>query len=235
MTIVILVIMVETTADILAVGEVVGTTVDNRRIARGLRADMISSAVAPVFNSFPATALAQNVGLVALTGIRSRFAVAVGGGVLAVLGLSPILAAVVGVLPLSVLAGAGIVLFGSVTASGIRTLGKVDYASNNNMIIAASAIGFGVLPIAWPEFWGNRPGLVADDLRLRDQRGSHRRVRAEPVLQRAAAGHAEGNDRLGQGPGAAGHRDRGRRAVPRRDPGGRAADDGLSAREWSDA
>ena len=157
MTIVILVIMVETTADILAVGEVVGTTVDNDRIATGLRADMASSIVAPLFNSFPATAFAQNVGLVALTGIKSRFAVAVGGGVLFVLGLSPWLASVVSLLPLSVLAGAGIVLFGSVTASGIRTLGKVDYDSNNNMIIVAAAVAFGVLPIAWPQFWGSFP------------------------------------------------------------------------------
>jgi uric acid transporter len=157
MVIVILVIMVETTADILAVGEVVRTRVDNERIAAGLRADMLSSVVAPVFNSFPATAFAQNVGLVALTGIRSRFAVAVGGGVLAVLGLSPWLAAVVSLLPLSVLAGAGIVLFGSVAASGIRTLSKVDYDGTNNMIVVAAAIGFGVVPIAWPSFWGSFP------------------------------------------------------------------------------
>ena len=157
MTIVVLVIMVETTADILAVGEVVGTSVDSRRIADGLRADMISSAIAPVFNSFPATAFAQNVGLVALTGIKSRFVVATGGAVLAVLGLSPILAAVVGVLPLAVLAGAGIVLFGTVTASGIRTLGRVEYANNNNLIIVAVSIGFGVIPIAKPEFWGAFP------------------------------------------------------------------------------
>ncbi|WP_306438720.1 solute carrier family 23 protein, partial [Rhodococcus sp. 05-2254-6] len=63
MTIVILVIMVETTADILAVGEVVGTDVDSKRVGDGLRADMVSSAVAPIFNTFPATAFAQNVGL----------------------------------------------------------------------------------------------------------------------------------------------------------------------------
>ncbi|KQT90733.1 uracil permease [Marmoricola sp. Leaf446] len=157
MTIVILVIMVETTADILAVAEVVGTDVDNKRISNGLRADMVSSAIAPVFNSFPATAFAQNVGLVALTGIRSRFAVAVGGGVLFVLGLSPVLAAVVGLLPLPVLAGAGVVLFGSVAASGVRTLGKATYDGTNNIVIVAAAVAFGVIPIAWPEFWGAFP------------------------------------------------------------------------------
>lgn len=89
MFIVILVIMVETTADILAVGKVVGTEVDARRVGNGLRADMISTAIAPIFNGFPASAFAQNVGLVALTGIKSRFAVAAGGVILLVLGLSP--------------------------------------------------------------------------------------------------------------------------------------------------
>ncbi|MFT4009595.1 MAG: nucleobase:cation symporter-2 family protein [Nocardioidaceae bacterium] len=157
MVIVILVIMVETTADVLAVGEVVGTTVDNKRIAAGLRADMFASMLAPVLNSFPATAFAQNVGLVALSGIKSRYAVAAGGAVLALLGLSPILAAVVNLLPLAVLGGVGIVLFGSVTASGIRTLGRVDYRSGSNIIVVATAIGFGLIPLAAPEFWAPFP------------------------------------------------------------------------------
>ena len=157
MTIVILVIMVETTADILAVGEVVGTKVDSRRVGDGLRADMVASAIAPVFNSFPATAFAQNVGLVALTGIKSRFAVAAGGGILLLLGLSPMLAAVIGVIPLPVLGGAGIVLFGTVAASGIRTLSKVDYQGNNNLIIVAAAIAFGVIPVVATDFWMNFP------------------------------------------------------------------------------
>jgi len=157
MTIVVVVIMVETSADILAVGEVVGTRVDRRRIADGLRADMLSSAVAPLLNTFPATAFAQNVGLVAMTGVTSRYAVAVGGGVLALLGLSPWLAAVVGIMPMAVLGGAGVVLFGSVAASGIRTLGTVRYEGTNNLVIVAAAVAFGVLPIAKPDFWAAFP------------------------------------------------------------------------------
>lgn len=160
MVVVMIVIMVETTADILAVGEVVGTHVDSRRIGDGVRADMISTAVAPVFNSFPATAFAQNVGIVALTGVRSRWVVATGGAVLAVLavlGLSPVLAAIVNVIPSAVLGGAGIVLFGSVAASGIRTLGKVDYAHNNNMVVVAVSLGFGFIPLVNSDFWSRTP------------------------------------------------------------------------------
>lgn len=86
MTIVILVIMTETTADILAVGEIVGTDVSPRRVGDGLRADMLATSLAPVFNSFPASAFAQNVGVVAITGIKSRWVVTAGGSVLVVLG-----------------------------------------------------------------------------------------------------------------------------------------------------
>lgn len=164
MLVVMLVVMVETTADLLAVGEVVGTPVDSRRVAAGLRADMLSSAVAPVFNSFPATAFAQNVGLVALSGIRSRWVVATGGAVLALLGLSPWLAAVVGVIPQPVLGGVGIALFGTVAASGVRTLSRVEYQGTNNLLLVAVALGVGLLPDVSTSFWSRMPdwfGVIA--------------------------------------------------------------------------
>ena len=160
MVIVVLVTLTETAADILAVGEIVDTKVDSKRIASGLRADMLSSAVSPIFNSFTQTAFAQNVGLVALTGVRSRFVVAAAGVILVVLGLLPVLGRVAGAIPPAVLGGAGIVLFGTVAASGIRTLSKVDYRNNMNLIIVAVSITFGMLPVmkgdiydAFPEWF----------------------------------------------------------------------------------
>ena len=81
---------------------------------------MGATAIAPVFNGFPISAFAQNVGMVALTGIKSRFVVAAGGGILVVLGLLPVLDRIMDAIPLQpVLGGAGIVLFGSVAAAGI--------------------------------------------------------------------------------------------------------------------
>ncbi|WP_406024531.1 purine permease [Nocardioides sp. NBC_00850] len=157
MTIVVLVIMTETTADILAIGEIVETDVDAKRVARGLRADMAATTVAPLFGTFPCSAFAQNVGLVALTGIRSRYVVATGGLVLLLLGLLPVVGAVVAAIPYPVLGGAGIVLFGSVAASGIRTLSRVDYEDNLNMVIVSVAIAVGILPIAAPTFWDAFP------------------------------------------------------------------------------
>jgi xanthine/uracil permease len=154
MVIVMLVIMTETTADLLAIGVVVGRPADRKTVANGLRADTLSTAVSGgLLNGFPVSAFAQNVGLVALTGIKSRFVVAVSGGILLVLGFFPQVGAVVAALPLPVLGGAGLALFGSVAASGIRSLSAVHYDGNQNLIIVALSIGMGVIPIAVPDFY----------------------------------------------------------------------------------
>lgn len=161
MLIVVLVILVETSADILAVGDIIDTKVDSRRLGDGLRADMISSAVAPLFGSFTQSAFAQNVGLVAVTGVKSRYVVAFAGLILMTLGLMPIMGRVIATVPTAVLGGAGIVLFGTVAASGIRTLAKVNYHNNMNLIIVATSIGFGMLPIAAPSFYHHFPDWFA--------------------------------------------------------------------------
>ncbi|WP_022889070.1 nucleobase:cation symporter-2 family protein [Agromyces italicus] len=157
MLIVILVTLTETSADLIAVGEIVKTKVDSKRIGNGLRADMISSAIAPIFNSFTQSAFAQNVGLVAITGVKSRFVVAAGGGILVILGLLPVLGRIVAAVPPPVLGGAGIVLFGTVAASGIRTLASVDYRGNMNLVIVATSLGFGMLPIVAPAIYDDFP------------------------------------------------------------------------------
>lgn len=161
MFIVVMVTLVETSADILAVGEIVGTKVDSRRLGNGLRADMLSSILAPFVGSFTQSAFAQNVGLVAVTGVKSRYVVATGGVILVALGLLPVIGRVVASVPSSVLGGAGLVLFGTVAASGIRTLSKVDYENNMNLIIVSTSIGFGMIPIAAPSFYEHFPAWVA--------------------------------------------------------------------------
>ncbi|KAB2677365.1 purine permease [Brucella tritici] len=157
MFIVIMVTLVETSADILAVGEILGTKVDSRRLANGLRADMLSSILSPIVGSFTQSAFAQNVGLVAVTGVKSRYVVATGGLILITLGLLPVMGRVIACVPPAILGGAGIVLFGTVAASGIRTLAKVDYENNINLIIVATSIGFGMIPIAAPQFYHHFP------------------------------------------------------------------------------
>ena len=122
MVIVMLVIMTETTADILAIGEVIGRPADGRTVVGGLRADTLATTISGgLLNGFPVSAFAQNVGLVAITGIKSRFVVAVSGIILVALGLVPKLGAIIASIPLPVLGGAGLALFGTVAASGIRS------------------------------------------------------------------------------------------------------------------
>ena len=157
MFVVMLVTMVETTADILAIGKIIDKPASRQQVTNGLRADMLSTSVSAVFNGFTVSAFAQNVGLVAITGIKSRFVVAVGGGILVFLGLFPILGALVALVPLPVLGGAGLALFGTVAASGIRTLSTVDFHGNSNLVIVALSIAVGVIPIAVPTFWDNFP------------------------------------------------------------------------------
>ena len=145
MCIVALVIMTETTGDMLAIGEIVDKHIEPRQLADGLRADGLSTVLGGVFNTFPYTAFAQNVGLVSLTGVKSRYVATFAGGVLIILGLLPKLGAVVEGIPVAVLGGAGIALFGMVAASGIRTLGKV-HLTNSNILVVAVAVGVGLLP-----------------------------------------------------------------------------------------
>ncbi|MEW6638232.1 MAG: 2-oxo-4-hydroxy-4-carboxy-5-ureidoimidazoline decarboxylase, partial [Actinomycetota bacterium] len=160
MTLVMLIVMVETTADILAIGEITEKRVGSEDVARGLRADGLSSALGAVFNTFPLTAFAQNVGLVRFTNVKSRFVVAVAGAILVLLGLFPKLAAVVASIPLPVLGGAGLVLFGTVAAAGIQTLSRVDLTDNRNLIIVAVSVAVGVIPATLPEFYDGFPEAV---------------------------------------------------------------------------
>nr|WP_308469923.1 nucleobase:cation symporter-2 family protein [Kineococcus rubinsiae] len=151
-----LVIMTETTGDILAIGEIVERPVTRRAVADGMRADGLSTVLGGVFNTFPYTAFAQNVGLVSMSGVRSRYVATFAGGVLIVLGLLPKLGAVVAAVPVAVLGGAGVALFGMVAASGIRTLASCRLDSRALLMIA-TAIGVGLLPTVNPEIYAQTP------------------------------------------------------------------------------
>ncbi|HRM92752.1 MAG TPA: solute carrier family 23 protein, partial [Alicycliphilus sp.] len=105
------------------------------------------------FNTFPYTSFSQNVGLVAVTGVRSRYVCVAGGVILIILGVLPKMAALVESLPTVVLGGAGLVMFGMVAATGIRILSKVDFQHNrNNAMIVAVSIGVGMIPLVAPNF-----------------------------------------------------------------------------------
>ncbi|MCS0605654.1 purine permease [Streptomyces sp. LP11] len=155
--IVMLVLMTESSAGMLALGEICDRRSDSRTITRGLRTDGLATLLGPVFGGFPTSAFAQNVGVVSLTRVRSRYVVAVAGGALLVLGAFPVLGAVVSLVPMPVLGGAGIVLFGSIAVSGIRTLSEAGLDDSSNIILVAVALGAGIIPLAAPTFYAGFP------------------------------------------------------------------------------
>ncbi|WP_329008931.1 nucleobase:cation symporter-2 family protein [Streptomyces sp. NBC_01601] len=157
MLVVALVTMTETTGDLIAVGEMTGRRVESRSLADGLRADGLSTVLGGVFNTFPYTAYAQNVGLVGMTRVRSRWVVAAAGGLLVLLGLLPKLGAVVAAVPAPVLGGAGLVMFGTVAASGLRTLAGVDFRGNHNLTVVAVSVAVGMLPVGVPTVYAKFP------------------------------------------------------------------------------
>jgi NCS2 family nucleobase:cation symporter-2 len=157
LTIAMLVIMTETTGDFIAVGEIIGKPVTQKDLTRGLRADSFSTMLGGIMNTFPHSAFAQNVGLVSLTRIKSRYVVVAAGMILMALGLFPKAAAAVACIPTPVLGGAGIAMFGMVAASGIRSLTAVKFEGNHNAMIVAVSIGIGLIPLAVPSFYQNFP------------------------------------------------------------------------------
>jgi NCS2 family nucleobase:cation symporter-2 len=153
MTLVMIVVMIESTGMFLALSDITGKKIDQKQLAAGLRVDGLGTVIGGVFNTFPYTSFSQNVGLVGVTGVKSRYVCIAAGVILVLLGLLPKTAALVESLPTFVLGGAGLVMFGMVAATGIRILAAVDYKSNrNNLFIVAISIGFGMIPLIAPRY-----------------------------------------------------------------------------------
>jgi OHCU decarboxylase len=145
MIIVMIVTMVESTGDVFAAGEIVGKRITKQHISAALRADGLSTTLGGVLNSFPYTCFAQNVGLVRLTRVRSRWVVAGAGVLMIILGLLPKAGAVVAAIPSPVLGAASLALFANVALVGIQTLSKVDLSDNRNAVIVTISLGLGLL------------------------------------------------------------------------------------------
>jgi len=160
MSIVMLVIMTEATCDIMAIGKIVEKEVGVPDVGNCLRADCLGSIFSAFFNGFQCSAYGQNIGIVQVSRVKSRFVVAVCGFILVILGLFPVLSAVIAAVPLPVLGGAGIAIFGLVAVTGINTLRGVDFDSEVgvvNALIVAATLTMGILPTAAPTFYGRFP------------------------------------------------------------------------------
>jgi uric acid transporter len=153
MTLVMIVVMIESTGMFLALSDITGKKISQPELAAGLRTDGLGTLIGGIFNTFPYTSFSQNVGLVGVTGVKSRWVCVAGGVIMVILGLLPKVAAAVEAIPQFVLGGAGLVMFGMVTATGVRILSNVDYKGNrNNLYIVALSVGFGLVPLVAPRW-----------------------------------------------------------------------------------
>ena len=199
MCLVMVVVMVESLGMFFAVGDMVGRPMDGKAIVRGLRGDGVGAILGGVFNTFPYTSFSQNVGLVAVTGVRSRYVCVAGAIIMLLLGLSPKLASLVEAVPSFVLGGAGLVMFGMIVANGVRILSTVDFTGNrNNLFVVAVSVGAGLIPLVADKFFQFMPAqlgpllhsgvllstisAVALNLYYNGVQGGSVRPVAEPVL-----------------------------------------------------
>ncbi|MER0081293.1 solute carrier family 23 protein [Corynebacterium sp. KPL2861] len=149
--IVMIITMVETTGDVFATGEIVKKRIRRDDVVRAIRADGVSTLVGGVMNSFPYTCFAQNVGLVRLTNVKSRWVAVAAAGFMIVLGLLPKAGAVVAAIPSPVLGGASLALFANVAWVGLQTIAKSDLSDGRNSVIVTSALGLAMLVTFKPE------------------------------------------------------------------------------------
>jgi NCS2 family nucleobase:cation symporter-2 len=158
MCLVMVVVMVESLGMFLALGDLTGRRLSRDDLTRGLRTDGLGTLLGGLLNTFPHTSFSQNVGLVGVTGVKSRWVCIMGGGILMIFGLFPKMAHVVASVPQFVLGGAGIVMFGMVAATGIKILMGADLRNNrNNLYVVAVGIGLGMIPLVAPTFFHSMP------------------------------------------------------------------------------
>ena len=122
-----------------------GREATDKEISGATFADGLGTAIAGVFGGLPNTSFSQNVGLIAITGVMSRHVVTIGAIFLIVCGFIPKIGAIINTVPINVLGGGVVVMFGMVCAAGVNMLSDVAWSRRNMAIFAVSvSVGFGL-------------------------------------------------------------------------------------------
>lgn len=167
MILVALVGLVEATGVYFALGDICEKELKEKDLAKGYRAEGMAIILGGLFNSFPYTTFSQNVGLIQLTGVKEKKVIIVMSFMLMGLGLLPKIGALTTVIPAAVLGGAMIAMFGMVLANGIKMLSKVDFSSQENLLIIACSVGLGMGVTAVPGLFAQMP----DSIRILTENG----------------------------------------------------------------
>lgn len=160
MILVAMVSLVESTGVYFALGDMTKTDLKQKDLTRGYRAEGLAILFGGIFNAFPYTAYSQNVGLMQMTGVKSKKVILTTGIMLIILGFVPKIAAFTTIIPTSVLGGAMVAMFGMVIAQGIKMLSKVISASPENAMIVACSIGMGLGVTVVPEIFAKLPDSI---------------------------------------------------------------------------
>lgn len=160
MTLVAIVSLVESTGVYFALSDITGRKLKESDLAKGYRAEGLAIMLGALFNAFPYTTYSQNVGLLQLTGVKTKNVIYTMGTMLVILGFVPKIGALTTVIPTSVLGGAMVAMFGMVIAYGIKMLSKVEFASQENLLIIACSVGMGLGVTAVPDLFAQLPESV---------------------------------------------------------------------------
>lgn len=160
MIVISLVSMVESTGVYFALGEITGKKVGEEELKKGYRAEGLAVILGGIFNTFPYTGFSQNVGLVQLSGIKTRKPIYMSAFLLILLGLLPKVGAFAQIIPDPVLGGGMLVMFGMVAVQGMRMLAKVSFNEDKNLLIVALSVGLGLGFNLVPDLFAKFPMTV---------------------------------------------------------------------------
>jgi len=160
---VILMLFMSIVTTIETIGDISATTMGganreatDKELSGGIMADGVGTAFASIFNAMPNTSYSQNAGLVAFTGVISRHVGTVAGVILILLGLFPKLGGIIAAMPESVIGGAAIIMFGLITAAGIKLISQSEM-NQRNLLILALSLSFGIGMSLLPQFVAHIP------------------------------------------------------------------------------
>ncbi|WHX42450.1 nucleobase:cation symporter-2 family protein [Mesobacillus sp. AQ2] len=160
MILVAVVSLVESTGVYFALGDICDEKLEEKDLENGYRAEGLAIILGALFNAFPYTTYSQNVGLLQMSGVKSKNVIYTAGFFLVLLGLMPKIGALTTIIPTPVLGGAMVAMFGMVVAYGIKMLSKVEFSSQENLLIIACSVGMGLGVTAVPELFSQMPSSI---------------------------------------------------------------------------
>ena len=157
MIIIALVSMVESTGVYFALGDILNKKITEQDLKQGYRAEGLAVILGGIFNTFPYTTFSQNVGLLELSGIKTKRPIYWSAGLLMLLGLLPKAGALATMIPTPVLGGAMLVMFAMISVQGIRILAHVDFSDQRNVLVVAISVGLGLGVSVYPSIFQDLP------------------------------------------------------------------------------